>query len=200
MKPKSLFKIFFGLILTCLMVAPAWAQATSTARVVVKPGPLTLQGAAGAVLNFNDAALFVDYANAQTVTGSSYTGSGVVNITDRRGKSSNGWHVTMVATNFTGTSNATATINATNFTYSPSGGAGVVTKLNGPPDTVPPAEIGGGAVALSSAITVSHATAGNGRGLYTYTPTPGSFSLSVPAGTMDDTYNSTVTLTLVAGP
>jgi len=183
-----------------LSAIPASAQASVTARVIVRPGTLSITGTAGSILNFNDTALFLNYAAAQTVTGSTFSAAPGITISDRRGTAANGWRVQVQASNFTGAAVPANTIAATNFSYDPSGGTGAITKVNGPADSAAPGEVGGGAATLSTARTVARATRGNGRGTYTYAPAPTRFSVSVPAGTPDDTYNSTVTFTVLAGP
>lgn len=192
----KLLALFAGTLFATM--APASAQTTVTARVTVRPGPLAISGTAGIQLNFSDAALFLDYDNAQTVTGASFSAAPGITINDRRGSTANGWNVTMLASDFAGTTVPANTIPASGFTYTP--GTGTVTRQSGPPPGTAPAEVVAGALTLDSARKVAVATNGNGRGRYLYVPNPVQFSLSVPAGTLDDTYNSTVTMTVVAGP
>jgi hypothetical protein len=182
--------------IVCAWQAPASAQASVTATVQVRQGPLTITGPASLGLTFNDTNLFVDYVNAQSVTGNAFSAPANFVINDRRGRGSNGWRVQMAATAFTGAATST-TIAASNFSYA--GGSGSVTKNNGPSDTTAPAEASG-TVTLGSAATVASATSGNGRGRYTYVPAASGFSVNVPAGTIDDTYTSTLTISILAGP
>jgi hypothetical protein len=181
-------------ILACTASQMAWGQATVSASLRVRPGTLRLQSVTATTLTFQDTNLFVDYVNAQTVTGAT---APVVRVIDQRGRSSNGWRIQMrLNANFVGSAPARS-FNRNRLTFR--GGAGSIVKENGPPDTALPAEITTNQN-MGAYRTVVRSNAQSGRGSYTWAPSPSNFSLSVPAGTLDDTYTSTLQITVVSGP
>jgi hypothetical protein len=103
-----------------------------------------------------------------------------------------GWRVTVEATDFEKSGDATKTIEVEGFELTLLDTA--VTLVDG--NTKPTSSFAT-AKALGAAQTLVTAAAGTGMGTYTILPT---FTLDVPADTYAGTYVSTVTLDIVSGP
>jgi hypothetical protein len=110
-------------------------------------------------------------------------------VTDPRGTGS-GWHVTAQATQFTGSSHNLA---ASSLTMSqPS-----VTP-NGTTSPAPTVATGPYMIDVASAVQIASADTDQGMGQYDFGAT--TLTLTIPANTYADTYNSTVTISVVTAP
>lgn len=139
---------------------------------------VTINGGSG--LNLNGTDQTPSIAMPMTVTDA--TGSGA------------GWHLTITADQFTGTTSNSHKLSASAVSVS-----GVTpTDVSGTTDTDPTGNTVGYPLTVNSTAAPLYTAAVNsGLGAFTVTPT---MTLNVPANTVPDTYTSTFTVGIVSGP
>jgi hypothetical protein len=119
-------------------------------------------------------------------------------VTDARG-TGNGWHLTIVSTQFnTGTSNPIHTLSTSASIISSLAilcNPGVKCTL--PHNNISSTGLGVPAAAGATPVEFFNATANTGLGMFTIIPT---VSIFIPASTFAGTYTSNVTVALVSGP
>ncbi|HEY57671.1 MAG TPA: hypothetical protein G4O04_03900 [Anaerolineae bacterium] len=101
------------------------------------------------------------------------------------------WHITLAATDFT--DGQGHQIPAANFTVQMS--AADITTLSG--SSAPTSQVANATPLNPNGITLLSASNGRGQGIYDFTP---HFFLTIPAGTAAGHYQTTVTVTMTAGP
>lgn len=99
-----------------------------------------------------------------------------------------GWHITVQAEQFTGSQNHDLAKGSLTMSKPNVSGIGTLPSVDPGPYTIDAA----------TAVRVASAASGTGLGLYMFSATM--LSLSIPASTYADTYNSTITVSIISGP